>query len=241
MAQDEMTRARNLSAEAIGIDSHIDTIQPVLVMGGDLGTRWEAGPVEVPRRREGGMRAPFFAFWVPVNYQGAEAACRTLDLRDAMQSVLDAHPDQIELATTPADIERIVRSGKISAFLTIEGGRQIDDDLRVPRMYYQLGMRSMTLTHSRNNNWANASMDEPAHNGLTGFGKEVAREMNRPAHLRCANTSDAVSNRGWQVDKSPATSKLRRRIDTAPAWKSAGQSRITNSTSVNGRRPVCHS
>jgi len=179
LARDEMTRARELATEVIGIDSHIDTMQRVLVMGEDLGKRWRVGHVDIPRLHEGGMKAPFFAFWVPVYYQGAEAVRRALDLRDAMQWLLDAHPDKIELATTAADIERIVRSGKISAFLTIEGGHQIDDDLRVLRMYYLLGIRAMTLTHSRNNNWADASTDKPVHNGLTDFGKEVVREMNR--------------------------------------------------------------
>jgi len=96
-----------------------------------------------------------------------------------MQSVLDAQKDQLELATTAADIQRIVKVGKISAFLTIEGGHTIDDDLRVLRMYYRLGMRSMTLTHARNTNWADSASDTPVHNGLTDFGKEVVREMNR--------------------------------------------------------------
>jgi membrane dipeptidase len=174
-----MTRARKLAAESIGIDSHIDTIQRVLVMHQDLGKRSRAGHVDLPRLREGGMHAPFFAFWVPVYYEGAEAVRRTLDLRDSMQSLLDAYPDEIQLAITAADIERIVKAGKVSAFLTIEGGHQIADDLAVLRMYFKLGIRSMTLTHSRNNNWADAATDKPAHNGLTGFGKEVVREMNR--------------------------------------------------------------
>jgi membrane dipeptidase len=125
------------------------------------------------------MHAPFFALWVPVYYQGAEAVRRTLDLRDAMQSVFDAHPDQIELATTASAIERIVKAHKISAFLTLEGGHQIDDDLAVLRMYYRMGIRAMTLTHFRNNNWADSSTDTPKHNGLTDFGKSVVREMNR--------------------------------------------------------------
>ena len=179
MPQDDMARARELAAEAIGIDSHIDTIQRVLVMGEDLAIRQQAGHVAIPRLREGGIHAPFFALWVPVYYQGAEAVRRALDLRDAMQSILEAHQDQIELALTAADIERIVKAHKIAAFLTIEGGHTIDDDLRVLRMYYQLGIRSMTLTHSHNNNWADSSTEEPAHNGLTDFGKEVVREMNR--------------------------------------------------------------
>ena len=172
-------RALTLAAEAIGIDSHIDTVQRVLVMGEDLGKRWQVGHVDVPRLRAGGMHAPFFALWVPVYFPGAEAVRRTLDLRDAMQSMLNVHPDQMELATTAADIKRIVKQNKIAVFLTVEGGHTIDDDLRVLRMYYQLGIRSMTLTHSRNNNWADSATDKPAHNGLTDFGKEVVREMNR--------------------------------------------------------------
>jgi membrane dipeptidase len=178
-AQDPMARARKISSEAIGIDSHIDTIQRVLIGGVDLTQRSTTGHVDFPRLREGGMHAPFFALWVPVYYKGAEAVRRTLDLRDAMQSVLDAHKDQIELATTAADIERIVKSGKLSAFLTIEGGHQIDDDLAVLRMYYRIGIRAMTLSHFKNNNWADSSTDTPKHNGLTDFGKDVVREMNR--------------------------------------------------------------
>jgi membrane dipeptidase len=172
-------RARKLAAESIGIDSHIDTVQRVLVMGEDLGKRWDVGHVDIPRLREGGTHAPFFALWVPVYFPGAEAVRRTLDLRDAMQSVLNTHKDQMELATTAAEIRRIVKAGKIAVFLTVEGGHTIDDDLCVLRMYYQLGVRSMTLTHSRNNNWADSATDKPAHNGLTDFGKEVVREMNR--------------------------------------------------------------
>ena len=176
--EESIAQARKLMAEAVGIDGHIDTIQRVLI-GEDLGKRQEAGHVDLPRLREGEMHAPFFALWVPVFFRGAEAVRRTLDLLDAMQSLLDAHNDQIELAMTAADIERIVKARKIAAFLTIEGGHAIDDDLRVLRTYYRLGIRSMTLTHARNTNWADSSSDTPAHNGLTDFGKEVVREMNR--------------------------------------------------------------
>jgi membrane dipeptidase len=180
VAQDDlMTHARKLSADSLGIDSHIDTIQHVLEAHADLTQNLPYAHVDIPKLHEGGMKAPFFALWVPVFYPGPEAVRRTLDLRDAMQRVLDAHPDQIELATTAADIQRIVKSGKISAFLAIEGGHQIDDDLAVLRTYYRLGIRAMTLTHFKNNNWADSSTDKPAHNGLTPFGKDVVREMNR--------------------------------------------------------------
>src|SRR5262245_65756750 len=99
-SEDALTMARRILAETVGIDSHIDTIQRVLVMGEDLGERHDVGHVDIPRLREGGMRAPFFAFWVPVFFRGAEAVRRTLDLRDAMQSVFDARSAQCELATT---------------------------------------------------------------------------------------------------------------------------------------------
>ncbi|MBI3470703.1 MAG: membrane dipeptidase [Candidatus Solibacter usitatus] len=176
-AQEDL--ARRIHAGVLGIDTHIDTVQRVLFEGVDLSRRGDRGHVDFPRLREGGMNAPFFALWVPTYYQGAEAVRRTLEFRDAMQRVLDAHPDQIELALNAADIERITRAGRIAAMLSVEGGHQIADSLGVLRMYYRLGIRSMTLSHFRNNNWADSSTDKPAHNGLTEFGKEVVREMNR--------------------------------------------------------------
>src|SRR6202046_2714248 len=114
-------RARKLASEASGIDSHIDTVQRVLVMGEDLGKRWDVGHVDIPRLHEGGTHAPFFALWVPVYFPGAEAVRRTLDLRDAMQSMLDAHQDAMVLATTADEIRRIVKAHKIAVFLTVEG------------------------------------------------------------------------------------------------------------------------
>src|ERR1700723_253477 len=150
-----------------------------MIMDQGQSKRWTGGHVDIPGLREGRTHAPFFALWVPVYFPGAEAVRRTLDLRDAMQSMLDAHPGEMELATTAADIRRIVNAHKIAVFLTVEGGHPIDDDLRVLRIYYQLGVRSMTLTHSRNNNWADSATDKPVHNGLTDFGKAVVREMNR--------------------------------------------------------------
>ena len=177
--EDYLARAKKLAAQYIGIDSHIDTAQRVLIDHEDLAKRTVRGHVDLPRLREGGVRAPFFALWVPTYYHGAEAVRRTLDLRDAMQRFLDSHPDQIEMATSAADIERIVHSGRIAAFLTAEGGHQIDDDLAVLRQYRRMGIMAMTLTHFRNNDWADSSTDKPAHNGLTEFGREVVREMNR--------------------------------------------------------------
>ena len=171
--------ARRIQSNVLGIDSHNDTAQRLLIDKVDIGTRLPDGMIDFPRLREGGMHVPFFALWTPGYYHGAEAVRRTLQLRDAMQGLFDKYPDQIELATSAKDIERIVGQKKIAAVLTIEGGHQIDDDLAVLRMYRRMGILSMTLTHFRSNNWADSSTGKPEHNGLTDFGKDVVREMNR--------------------------------------------------------------
>ena len=163
----------------IGIDSHIDTAQRILMDRADITKKSPIGHADLPRLKEGGINAPFFALWVPTMYPGAEAVRRTLDLRDAMQRLFDTHPEMVALALTAADVERITRSGRVAAILSVEGGHQIANDLAVLRMYHRLGIRSMTLTHFRNTDWADSSTDKPAHNGLTAFGKEVVREMNR--------------------------------------------------------------
>src|SRR5437016_5827045 len=178
-AQQPDEAARRIQSKVLGFDTHNDTVQRVIYFNADLGKRSSEGMIDLPRLREGGIHVPFFALWVPTYYKGSEAVRRTLDLRDAMQGVLDKHPDQIELATSARDIERIVGQKKIAAVLTVEGGHQIADDLSVLRMYRRMGVLSMTLTHFRNNNWADSSTDKPAHNGLTDFGKQVVREMNR--------------------------------------------------------------
>jgi membrane dipeptidase len=178
-ADDVDERARRIQSEVIGIDSHIDTMQRVLMEHVDIGQRLADGQADLVRLQEGGMHAPFFALWVPMYYKGSEAVRRTLDMRDAFQGVLDRYPDRIELATSASDVERIVQAHKIAAVLTLEGGHQIAGDLAVLRMYQRMGIRSITLTHFRNNDWCDSSTDKPQHNGLTEFGKEVVREMNR--------------------------------------------------------------
>jgi membrane dipeptidase len=178
-AEDDAARARRIHADLIGVDSHIDTVQRVVNQGVDLSQRQAKTHVDLPRLEESGMVAPFFALWAPMYYQGGEAVRRTLQMRDAIQSLLDAHPDQIELALTAADVRRIAATGRIAAVLTVEGGHQIANDLAILRMYHRLGVRSMTLTHFRSNDWVDSSTDAPRHGGLAPFGREVVREMNR--------------------------------------------------------------
>jgi membrane dipeptidase len=200
----DMQEAQRIQASVLGVDSHNDTIQRVLMEQVDIGNRLSDGAVDIPRLLEGGMHVPFFALWAPAFYPGAEAVRRTLDLRDAMQGVLEKYPDRIELATSALDIERIVGQKKIAAVLTIEGGHQIDDDLRVLRMYRRMGILSMTLTHTRNNHWADSSTDKPEHNGLTEFGRQVVREMNAIGMIvDVSHVSDKTFYDALQVSTKP--------------------------------------
>jgi len=173
-------RARAIHDRAIVVDSHDDTTQRLLFDPTfDIGARNPNGNIDIPRMREGGLDALFFSIWVPSQLTGPPAVKRALDLIDAVREAVRTHPDDLVLATTAADVRRAVAEHKIAALMGMEGGHMIDDDLGVLRMYAALGVRYLTLTHFLNNDWADSSTDKPAHNGLTPFGKDVVRELNR--------------------------------------------------------------
>jgi membrane dipeptidase len=134
---------------------------------------------DIPRLRAGMVGGQFWSVWVPVEITGAQAVETTLEQIDLVKRLAAKYPDDLELALTAADVRRIHRAGRIAALIGIEGGHQIDNSLAVLRQMYDLGARYMTLTHVRNTAWADAATDAPAHHGLTAFGEEVVREMNR--------------------------------------------------------------
>ena len=173
-------RAKRLHDRAIVVDTHDDTPQRLFFdKSFNIGSRNRDGHVDIPRMREGGLDALFFSIWVPSDITGPPAVKRALDLIDTVREAVRTHPNDLMLATTAADIRRAAAEHKIAALMGMEGGHMIDDDLRLLRIYAALGVRYLTLTHFLNNNWADSSTDKPAHNGLTAFGKEVVRELNR--------------------------------------------------------------
>ncbi len=134
---------------------------------------------DLPRLRAGMVGGQFWSVWVPVEITGAQAVETTVEQIDLVKRLAAKYPADLELALTAADVRRIHRAGRIAALIGIEGGHQIDNSLAVLRQMYDLGARYMTLTHVRNTAWADAATDAPAHHGLTAFGEEVVREMNR--------------------------------------------------------------
>lgn len=176
---------KRVHSSAILIDTHND-ITSRTVDGYDIGEAKHDGHTNLTALKEGGVGAQFFAVYVAAEYvNGNHSANRTLQMIDTVRhDIIARYPNDFVLATTADDIERIHREGKIAALMGIEGGHAIEDSVRLLRDYYALGIRYMTLTHSNTNDWADSSGDigdskVQHHNGLTDFGKQVVREMNR--------------------------------------------------------------
>jgi membrane dipeptidase len=180
-------RAMKLHREAIVIDTHNDITSPMTDEGFDLGARDTSGKLQtdIPRMKEGGLDAEFFAIYVAAKYaKEGGAARRAMDMIDGVYEQARRHPESLEMAFTSDDIRRIHKAGRVAALMGIEGGHAIEDSLPALRQFYRLGVRYMTLTHTNTNSWADSSGDGANpnvkhHNGLTDFGREVVREMNR--------------------------------------------------------------
>jgi len=178
-------RVRQLHETAIVVDGHNDLPWGIRQVGDldiarlGLGTRNTRGHTDMVRLREGGVDAQFWAAYVPARFMGAGAAVVALEQIDLIHRLVAAFPDQLEMAYTVDDIVRIAGTGRTASLIGIEGGHAIANSLPTLRMFYDLGVRYMTLTHSANLPWADAAGDSAVLGGLSDFGLEVVREMNR--------------------------------------------------------------
>src|SRR6266576_760098 len=197
-------KARKLHFSSIVVDTHDDTTQRFLDGKFDLGTRSATGSIDIPRMRERNLSAIFFSIWMPSKVTGPEAVDRALVQIDAVREQVRKHSNDMVLATTAAEVREARKQGKIAALMGVEGGHMINSNLGVLRSYAALGVRYMTLTHSGNDEWADSSTDKPAHNGLTDFGKNVVREMNRLGVIvDISHVSDKTFYDALEVSKAP--------------------------------------
>lgn len=198
-------RAASLHRRALVLDTHADTPQRLLFdKAFDLGRRDADGHVDIPRMREGGLDAVFFSIWMPSTLTGPPAVKRSLRLIDSVHEALRRSSKDLSLATGVAEVRKAVADGKVAILMGMEGGHMIDDDLGVLRMYARLGVRYLTLTHFLNNNWADSSTDKPRHNGLTAFGRDVVRELNRlGVMVDISHVSDKTFYDALGVTKAP--------------------------------------
>jgi membrane dipeptidase len=199
-------RALAIHRRAIVIDSHNDITTPMTNDDYDLGG---SPPVpyrtSIARMKEGGQTGEFFSLYIkPWYVEHGGAARRTLDMIDAVYRAVERHPNDLMLATSTSDIRRAKRERKIACLMGIEGGHAIEDSLPTLREFYRLGVRYMTLTWNNSNNWADAGRGEKKNNGLSDFGKEVVREMNRLGMLvDVSHVSDKTMSDALDVSKAP--------------------------------------
>ena len=203
-SDDIAARAGKLHFSSIVIDTHDDTTQRFLDGDFDFGVRNPKGSVDIPRMKEGGLDAIFLAVWMPSKITGPVAVKRAMAQIDAVHEQVRRHPNDLVFATSADEIREAHRQGKIAVLLGVEGGHMIASDLDVLRAYAGLGVRYMTLTHSGNAEWADSSTDKPVHNGLTDFGKQVVREMNRLGMMvDISHVSDKTFRDAMEVSKAP--------------------------------------
>lgn len=226
-----LARAERIHREAIVVDGHNDILLWVKKSGFDMGMNGgepgDRSPIfytvpplkwlpnkptgeavrtnsDLARFKKGGLDAQFFAIYesckTPSNIAKKEALGRIRSLRDHEKR----YSDQMEIATTADDVRRIKSHGKLAALMGIEGGHIIDNDLENLSMFYNLGVRYMTLTHACSLSWADSATDEPAANGLSEFGKSVVREMNRLGMIvDISHVSDKAFWDAMSVSKAP--------------------------------------
>jgi membrane dipeptidase len=197
-------RARDLLSRFPVVDGHNDLAWALREAGSlDPGQTDLAAPVsfthtDLPRLAAGHVGAQFWSVYVPAERQGDSAVTATLEQIDLVHQLIRRYPAALELALTAADIERIAGAGRVASLLGAEGGHSIASSMGTLRALYALGVRYLTLTHNRNVPWADSATDEPAAGGLTEFGREVVREMQRLgmlvdlSHVSAGTMNDAI-------------------------------------------------
>jgi membrane dipeptidase len=216
---DVAARAKRLHQEAIVLDTHIDVTQRLMIKGWDFFARHKppergarglaAGPdasshVDYPRMREGGLDGLFFSIYMSGSVTGPQAVKRSLEQINAVRTLVEAHPREMALCTTAAEVRAAHKASKVCALMGMEGGHMIDESIGVLRNYARLGVRYLTLTHGVNTTWGDSSGDKPKHDGLTDFGKAVVGELNQLGMM--VDVSHVADKTFWDalaVSKAP--------------------------------------
>jgi membrane dipeptidase len=204
--------ARQIHQEALLVDGHNDLPWMLRLRGNHfhlkydfLKERQKGLHTDIPRLRAGNVGMQFWSVWVPVSTAKDGTAVRTtMEQIDIVHRMIRDNPDTFALAATVDDILRLRKEGKIASMIGVEGGHSIDNSLGVLRLFYSLGVRYMTLTHTDTIDWADSATDQARHNGLTPFGEEVIREMNRLGMLvDISHVSPATMRHAIRVSRAP--------------------------------------
>lgn len=213
-AQDYAARVARILRATPLIDGHNDWPEALADREGDK--RWtmdlrdlshvsgEPYDTDIVRLRKGMLGGQFWSVYVSADLPGKEQVEKTLEQIDLVKSIVARYPETFALARTAADVRRAHAAGKIASMMGVEGGGQIDGNLSVLRSYAALGAGYLTLTHARTIEWADSATDDPAHNGLTAFGRQVVHELNRLGMLvDLSHVSEATMRDALAVTKAP--------------------------------------
>ncbi|MFJ3903409.1 dipeptidase [Streptomyces sp. NPDC090025] len=219
-AAERLAEARELLAEHPVVDGHNDLPWALRAQSGydldalDIAHDCSATlHTDLGRLRAGGVGAQFWSVFVPGRMAGEDAVSATLEQIDVVDRLIERYPDALAPARTADDMEAARKEGRIASLKGAEGGHSINNSLATLRALHTLGVRYMTLTHNENNDWADSATDAPRHGGLTGFGREVVREMNRVgmmvdlSHVAPTTMRDAFDTSGAPVIFSHSSSR----------------------------------
>jgi membrane dipeptidase len=198
------SRAHKVHFSSIVLDTHVDVTPNLQKPDWKFTDEHNAGHVDLPRMKRGGLNALFFSIWMPGTVTGPKAVHDSIERIAAVHKLVEDVPGQVALCVTADEVRQAHRQGKIAALIGMEGGHMINNSLPILRMYAQLGVRYLTLTHGVHTDWADSSGDPPKHNGLTDFGKEVVRELNRlGVMVDISHVSDKTFWDALEVSQAP--------------------------------------
>lgn len=197
-------RARKLHFDSIVIDTHVDTTSRFQRRGWNFTEEHTDGQLDLPRMIKGGLDGLFLSIFMPGTVTGPKAVNDSIERIASVYKLAEDYPEKVAVCTTADQVRAACKQGKIAALLGMEGGHMINNSLPILRMYARLGVRCLTLTHSVSVDWADSSGDQPKHNGLTDFGKEVIRELNRlGVMVDVSHVSDKTFWDALEVSKAP--------------------------------------
>ncbi|WP_020664371.1 dipeptidase [Amycolatopsis benzoatilytica] len=210
----ELTRAQNLLATTILADGHNDLPWALRMKAGpnpveavaavDLTADQPTLHTDFPKLAAGKLGLQFWSVYVPCEFKGDSAVTAVLEQIEVVHQLAERYPDRLRLVTTADEAEAAFADGRIASLLGAEGGHSISESLGVLRILRRLGVRYMTLTHNFNTTWADSGTDRPEHGGLTEFGREVVREMNRIGMLvDLSHVAPSTMRAALEVSEAP--------------------------------------
>ena len=217
-------RADSLAQAHIIVDGHIDVPYRMRRYREDIGDSTEAGDFDYPRAKAGGLNAPFMSIYLPVELQNDAGASKALaeELINMVEGFAEEHPDKFAIATSPADVRAQFEEGLVSLPMGMENGSGLEDDLANVEYFYDRGIRYITLTHAKHNRIGDSSYDEdaPRWNGLSPFGEEVIREMNRLGMMvDISHVTDSTAYDVLEVTQAPVIASHSSARHFTPDWE----------------------